>query len=119
MDQTKIEAIARVCHEANRAYCASLGDMSQLSWDLAPQWQKQSAILGVMFHLENPNSVASDSHANWTKVKVAEGWVYGEKKDPNANPPTHHCLVPFEQLPVEQQLKDHLFLGIVRALTAL
>jgi hypothetical protein len=41
--------IARVCHEVNRAYCTSLGDESQLPWDSAPQWQKDSAINGVRF----------------------------------------------------------------------
>jgi len=25
--------IAKVCHEANRAYCESIGDNSQLSWE--------------------------------------------------------------------------------------
>jgi hypothetical protein len=49
----KNEQIARVCHEVNRAYCESLGDMSQPSWEDAPQWQKDSAMLGVKLHTEN------------------------------------------------------------------
>lgn len=28
----------------------------------------------------------------------------------------HHCLVPFDQLPREQQAKDFLFRGVVHAL---
>ena len=46
------EQIARVAHEANRAYCLSLGDPSQLPWEEAPDWAKESAIDGVRFHRE-------------------------------------------------------------------
>jgi hypothetical protein len=48
------------------------------------------------------------------KEKVDNGWVFGEVKDAEAK--THPCIVPFEQLPVEQQAKDYLFKGIVHAL---
>jgi len=114
LDDTKIEGIAKVAHEANRAYCESLGDASQLPWEQAPDWQKQSAINGVKFHLPNPNSQPSDSHESWLKEKVEAGWVYGETKDPDKK--THPCMVAFEKLPLEQQKKDHLFLGVVRSL---
>ena len=45
--------VARVAHEVNRAYCAALGDVSQLQWDEAPEWQKKSAITGVKFNIDN------------------------------------------------------------------
>lgn len=109
-----IEAIARVCHEANRAWCVANGDRSQPIWELAPEWQKSSAINGVAFHLDCPDADASASHNAWFKEKQDAGWVYGEVKDPVAK--THPCMVPFEQLPREQQLKDHLFKAIVTAL---
>ena len=48
-----VQSIASVCHEANRAYCQSIGDNSQPDWDSAPDWQKQSVENGVRFHLEN------------------------------------------------------------------
>jgi len=38
------EQIAQVCHEANRAFCSSIGDNSQHAWDAAPQWQRDSAV---------------------------------------------------------------------------
>ena len=43
----KVEQIAQVAHEINQAYCEALGDNSQTSWEDAPQWQKESAVLGV------------------------------------------------------------------------
>lgn len=107
--------VARVCHEANRAYCQSLGDNSQPSWDDAPDWQKSSAMSGVVFHYQNPEAGDSAAHDKWMKDKLKDGWVFGEVKDPEAK--THPCLVPFNELPVEQQIKDTLFRSIVRAMT--
>ncbi len=108
------EQIAAVAHEINRAYCLALGDTSQLTWVLAPGWQKASAIDGVKFHREHPQALPSASHENWLEGKRAEGWRYGPVKDPVAK--VHPCFVPFEALPLEQQIKDHLFRATVYAL---
>ena len=115
LSKEEIINIAKVCHEANKSYCETIGDFSQVSWDEAPQWQKDSAIIGVRFHLGDPNSKPEDSHVSWSKEKIEQGWIYGEVKDPEKK--THPCLVPYNKLPKEQQLKDHLFLSIVRSLT--
>lgn len=109
-----IEDIARVCHEANRAWCVVNDDLSQCAWGDAEQWVRDSAVAGVAFHLDNPGAGDSASHDAWMAHKIADGWVYGETKDPVAK--THPCLVPFDQLPREQQLKDRLFRAIVHAL---
>lgn len=109
------EQVAKICHEANRVFCEFLGDLSQTSWEMAPLWQKNSAIDGVNFHRQNPDAGDAASHNNWMEHKLKEGWVYGPVKDPAANPPTHHCLVPFEELPPEQQLKDKMFRTLVHA----
>lgn len=108
------EAVARVCHEVNRAYCAALGDKSQLPWEDAPQWQKDSAIKGVEYHLADPASTPADSHKSWLTEKERDGWKFGPVKDPEKK--EHPCFVPYEQLPKEQQAKDYVFLGVVRAL---
>jgi len=110
----KVEAIAQVCHAANKAYCTTIGDNSQASWWDAPDWQKDSARKGVQYHLNNPDSLPEDSHNSWLKEKVDAGWVYGEVKD--AEKKTHPCIVPFADLPGAQQKKDVLFIAIVRAL---
>lgn len=105
-----VELIAKLCHEANRAYCQSIGDNSQPTWEEAPQWQKDSAKNGVAFHLEHER-YPFESHVNWVAEKVADGWVYGEVKDPEKK--THPCIVPYDELPVEQQAKDYIFKSIV------
>lgn len=110
----EIETIAMVCHEANRAWCKRNGDFSQRAWALAPEWQRDSAVDGVVHALTFPDAKPEDSHNNWLVNKKAEGWVYGEVKDPVAK--THPCMLPYDQLPEWQQKKDALFLAIVRAL---
>jgi hypothetical protein len=106
-------SIARICHDANRAYCISLGDFSQPDWDAAPEWQKESAILGVTTIFENPCMTPEDSHRGWMEHKAAEGWVYGEVKDAEAK--THPCMVEYDQLPAEQRRKDRIFHSIVKS----
>ena len=108
------ELIARVAHDVNRAYCQSLGDNSQPKWNDAPQWQKDSALLGVELHLNNPNAGPQASHESWMKQKIEDGWAWGPEKD--AELKTHPCLVEFAELPKEQQAKDFLFRGVVHAL---
>lgn len=116
MDETQIEAIAFVAHEANRAWCAANGDASQPAWADAPDWQKDSARAGVRFHLANPDAEASASHDEWLRHKIADGWVYGPVKAPDQK--QHPCMVPFDQLPPVQQAKDRLFRATIHALAA-
>ncbi len=103
--------IARICHEANRAYCVTLGDKSQGAWSFAPSWQKESAVNGVQFHLDNPGAGPEASHENWMKEKTADGWQYGEVKNVEAK--THPCFLPYAELPEDQKLKDSLFIAVV------
>lgn len=110
-----VDTAARTSHEVNRAWCQYNGDDSQPAWDDAPEWQRDSAINGAIFHLDNPDAGDDASHQSWMAEKLIAGWVYGEVKNPDAEPPTHPCIVPFEDLPREQQFKDRLFRTIVHA----
>ena len=94
------ENIAKICNEANKAYCEGIGDKSQHSWNNAPDGQ-------------NPEAPASASHDSWLEVKKAEGWKYGKYKD--AQKKTHPCYVPYDELPEDQKKKDALFKSIVAA----
>jgi hypothetical protein len=105
--------IAEVAHEANRAYCESLGDMSQKPWAEADKWQKDSAFEGVRFKLDNPTATPEDQHQSWLDQKLADGWRYGPIKD--ADKKEHPCMVPYIKLPQSQKIKDYLFGAIVEA----
>ena len=112
---SNLEDIASVAHEVNRAYCQAIGDDSQPTWEDAPQWQKDSAINGVILHTSNPDAGPQASHEGWMAQKIAYGWKYGPVKNPEIK--EHPCLVPFDQLPIEQQAKDFIFRAVVHAIT--
>lgn len=106
-----IIGIAAFAHHVNRSYCMALGDNTQPVWDEAPDWQRQSAMQGVIFHIKHPDAGPSASHDNWMAQKLADGWTYGPEKNPELK--QHPCMVPFEQLSTEQKAKDYIFQGIV------
>ncbi len=110
------EDVARICHAANKEYCETLGDHSQKPWDEAEQWQRESAIKGVTFALYNPEAPPSAQHDAWLKDKEADGWKWGNVKDPINR--LHPCMMPYEDLPAEQRGKDYLFRAIVRSMVA-
>lgn len=112
-----VEQIAHVCHEANRAYCETIGDLSQLPWADAPEWQRVSSKMGVEFHLHNlergGEPSPSASHESWLAEKTMDGWKFGAVKD--AEKKEHPCFVPYDQLPEEQKVKDYIFCAVVKA----
>lgn len=111
------EQIARVCHEVNRAYCQALGDNSQPPWEEAADWMKTSAMNGVNLHIADPNAGPEASHESWMAEKEATGWKFGPVKD--ADLKEHPCMVPFKELPKDQQAKDFIFRAVVHSLSHL
>lgn len=111
-----IDAAARAAHEANRAYCLALGDVSLPSWEDAPPEQRDSVRAGVQ-------NVARgfgprESHNAWWQRKHAEGWTFDVRKDSTTK--THPNLVPYDDLPREEKMKDSIFVAVVSViLTAL
>ncbi len=107
-------ACAVAAHEMNRIYCNAIGDTSQVPWDLAPEWQRTSALNGVdgVFAGNGPGA----SHEGWLAEKVATGWKFGPVKDPEKK--EHPCMVPFHELPFDQQQKDHIFVQTVHTMAA-
>lgn len=106
--------IAMACHSAIAAYAVSLGEKPAPPWDKMDEAHKESVSAGVRLISENPNLGDDGAHASWMDAKLKEGWVYGEVKDTEKK--THPCLVPFTELPKEQQFKDALFRAIVLSL---
>lgn len=113
-ERVDVVGIASVAHEANRAYCLMLGEDSQVPWEHAPRWQRESKIAGVFAVMDGTAKTPKEQHDAWAAHKIAEGWMYGVVKDADAK--THPCLVPYDELPPEQQRKDALFRAVVLAL---
>ena len=110
----KVELAAKTAHEVNRAYCEAMGDRTQLPWDAAPEWQRESCMNGVRHIIANPYATPADSHESWLTEKQNTGWKWGPVKDVLNK--EHPCMVPYEELPLEQRTKDHLFGAVVRSI---
>lgn len=48
--------------------------------------------------------IAENVHEVWAKVRMDEGWTYGEKRDDIHK--KHPCLVPYDELPEEEKEYD-------------
>lgn len=107
----KVEDIARVCHEALRAYGFSIGDHTLPTWDMAST--QESTISGVRAVITAPQITPEQLHEKWTQERQAAGWKWGPVKLPERL--EHPCLVPYDQLPSEQRMKDVLFRAVVLA----
>lgn len=114
MSPLNTAAVASVCHEANRALQVVLGeDNVSPHWGDAPAWQRHSAVEGV--DKARRGATPEQLHESWCEFKRDDGWVYGPVKDGEAK--THPCLVPYDELPADQRLKDDLFAAVVAALS--
>lgn len=110
----KRDACGAAAHEVNRQYCLAIGDNSQVHWENAPSWQRDSVMMGVDGALSG--NTPEQSHIGWMNHKRAEGWVYGEVKDPTAK--THPAFLDYADLPEAQRMKDELFLTTVRGMAS-
>jgi hypothetical protein len=106
------EQIARVCHEANTAYCAAVGDDALPHWDALEEGYRRSSVEGVNAALAGASQV--QLHESWRAERTRQGWVYGPVLDRAAK--VHNNLVPYDQLPDAQRTKDALFKAVVDAL---
>jgi hypothetical protein len=113
VDGTVLEAV-RTAHNVNKVICEFLGDTSQVDWYDAPQAIKDSAMAGVQEVLDNPEITSEGLHNKWMGFKKSQGYVYGEVKDDAQK--THPCMIPYSDLPKEQQLKDKVFRTVVLSL---
>ena len=112
LSQKSLEMIAKACHEANKAIC-DMNNEPMESWDDAEQWQRDAAIQGVKDVLNDHSITPEKLHVQWMKNKEQDGWKYGEVKDADAK--THPCMVPYNELPEYQKLKDYVFHAIVKS----
>lgn len=112
----KVDQIARVCHAANQELQhLQANPMIPVAddWDELSAEARESVMSGV-WGVQNGNT-PEESHAAWVKFKLERGWAFGPMKSEEFK--IHPLLVPYDQLPADQQVKDHLFSAIVKALS--
>jgi hypothetical protein len=119
-DVQQVDLLARVAHEANRAYCEALvrdrtpGEPLKLParWHQTTSEDRASKRLGVQRALQG--ATPEQLHQGWCETKLTAGWRYGDELDHDRK--EHPCLVEYDRLPEDQRRKDALFLAVVAAL---
>lgn len=109
------DLVARVVHEALRAWARGHGQEDIPAWERAPDWMIASTRRSVCDALERPDETGEAQHEQWLRQKMEDGWQYGPVKDPEKK--THPLMVPWEALPDFERRKDRLLQAVVRALT--
>ena len=109
--QSKIELLARLSHEVNRAYCKTIGDTNHAPWEATPPEIQDSVRNGVRLLLENYTLTPAEMHEHWYKYKKQQGWRLGPVKDFEKK--EHPAMVHYDQLPPEQRARDELFRTVV------
>lgn len=108
------EHIAQIAHELNGVIQRSLAErQASAGWEAAPEWKRRSYLAGV--RLAAAGATPEQLHEGWYDWHAGEGWTYGEVYDEDAK--THPNMVPWDELPREQQAKGRVFWATVRALS--
>jgi len=106
----KVEGIARVVHEAQRALqFAQCDPVPAPEWNHAPEYMKEALIKTIEAVLKG--ATPQETHELWRRDKIADGWTYGAVKDAYAR--KHPCLVNYDYLPQHQKDKNDLLVAIV------
>lgn len=106
--------IAQVCHEAIRAYCASIGDYSYPTWDMAAEWLESSTTAIVSLVLSGSEVTSEKCHEKWLSFMGSSGWKFGMLKAPEKL--EHDAMMPFPKLSEKERIKYDLLISIVQAL---
>ncbi len=109
------EQIAEVVYTANEAIRRFNGQESRGLWADAPVEVREGLISAVgkmssWQRLQTGFLDCRDVHNAWSYAKLSAGWKYGPVEDAEAK--THPNMVPYDDLPESEKVKDMLFLGI-------
>jgi hypothetical protein len=100
--------IARVCHAANQAWREGIGQIPSGNWDSLSGEHQKGIITGVRDVLDGKIKSAEHNHEQWVAAKQALGWKEEE----------HPCMKEFKSLPLHEQIKDYLFIAIIKTIQA-
>lgn len=103
MVMEKVEFIGRFAHHAWATYQMGAG----LPYNITPtSEQLESQMDGTELWLEDPEMTSEQNHINWMVYREKEGWTYGPQKCSVCK--THPDLVPWDELPHVEKLKDEM-----------
>lgn len=126
LDMAKIEEVqlphldimrqcARIAHEAVCGLRQANGFGDCPPWAETTHEERSQAMHQVAAVIRQRNFSMEDIHERYVNEMQDMGWTYAEgEADPNFK--TSPLLVPFAQLPLEQQQEDMVFRAVVLAL---
>ncbi len=109
--ELRLQVMAAAVHTAWFAFAQAAGQSAQ-PWEECPEYQKGDTLHLVRFYEAfDPRDLSLDylsgtAHVVWMKKKIRDGWTFGPVRDASAK--THPSLIPFEQLPLAEQMKDRI-----------
>jgi hypothetical protein len=107
-----VEDIARIAFDTTADYSNALGEHSA-HWHGSSIEVRSDVIRAVISALRY-DPTPEQNHQTWLEALIKDGWKYGPEE--NAELKEHPDLVPFADLPADQQTKSALFLSLVKSL---
>ena len=86
----------------------------QPDWQAAPEAMRARVVALVRGYRDG--MTPRQAHERWVEAMTADGWRYGERKDPELR--THPNMVAYSELPQAQRVKDTMSHQITLVLLA-
>jgi len=80
-------------------------------WEERDEAFRQQFMKVIDKYFKNDLPTPKEAHDSWMDAYEKMGWRYGKVRDPEKK--THPDMVPFEDLPKDEQDKDAIFLAFV------
>ena len=106
-----IELILTVVHNANAVLKKINGEKHEELADM--ESARRAGMKAAIKNALITDTTPEQSHINWLAAQEALGYKYGVSID-RINL-LHPCMVPYDQLPEAQKLKDDLFMSIINS----
>jgi hypothetical protein len=109
------EQIAYAIHVMNGVLQKIHGESPlQPDWERAPDAMKHRVRLLVRGY--RSGMTPREAHERWREMMAADGWRYGERKDPGQH--LHPNMVSYPELPQSQRIKDTMSQQITMIMVA-
>jgi len=112
ISQKFLYLLAEACHEATKVISEQILSEEKKEWKLIDSATKARLINAVRRAIDDKVTDPAIAHANWVTDMEKDGWQFGDEFSEENK--THPCMVPYGELEVGQQTKDHIFLSILK-----
>ena len=100
---------SKLVHALNNSICALNGE-EQVEWEDAPAYMREGLQMAIKHGFEKGVD-PRQGHEDWMASRIAQGWTLGPVK--SIENKVSPCLIPYDDLPYEQRVKDSIRAGVV------